>query len=49
MKKFLELTSKYTRLEDLLDILFTNKNTKLSDIINEENIVEEERKDENRL
>ena len=49
MKKFLELTSKYTQLEDLLDILFTNKNTKLSDIINEENIIEEERKDENRL
>ena len=49
MKKFLELTSKYTQLENLLDILFTNKNTKLSDIMNEENIVEEERKDENRL
>lgn len=49
MKKFLELTSKYTQLEDLLDILFTNKNTKLSDIINEENMIEEERKDENRL
>ena len=49
MKKFLELTSKYTQLEDLLDILFTNKNTKLSDIMSEENIVEEERKDENRL
>lgn len=49
MKKFLELTSKYTQLEDLLDILFTNKNTKLSDIINEENTIEEERKDENRL
>lgn len=49
MKKFLELTSKYTQLEDLLDILFTNKNTKLSDIMNEENIIEEERKDENRL
>ncbi len=49
MKKFLELTSKYTQLENLLDILFTNKNTKLSDIINEENIIEEERKDENRL
>ena len=49
MKKFLKLTSKYTQLEDLLDILFTNKNTKLSDIINEENMIEEERKDENRL
>lgn len=42
MKKFLELTSKYTQLEDLLDILFTNKNTKLSDIMNEENIIKEE-------
>ena len=49
MKKFLELTSKYTQLENLLDILFTNKNTKLSDIMNEENIIKEERIDENRL
>jgi hypothetical protein len=49
MKKFLELTSKYTRLENLLDILFTNKNTKLSDIINKENIIKEGRIDENRL
>ena len=49
MKKFLELTSKHTQLEDLLDILFTNKNTKLSDIMNEENIIKEERIDENRL
>ena len=39
-KRFLELTVKNWNINDLLNVLFTRKENKLSDIINEENILE---------